>query len=201
MNKLFFLSASLVLSLACNKVEKPTIKTAESVTQVAPQVQEIPAKVVIEIYSDYQCPACANYHSLLKQLKQEYGSEIRIDIKHFPLVKHPYSHVAARAAEAARVQGKFEPMNELIFAGQKQWGAGNAEAIFAEYATSMELDVEKFKTDMNSADMNRIVMANRREGVEIGLRATPTLVINGEKIENNPATYPLLKERVESYMD
>ncbi len=200
MNKLF-ICASLILCLACNKAEQPTIKTTEVVTQVAQEVQEIPAKVIIEKYSDYQCPACANYHFLLKQLKQDYGSEIRIDMKHYPLPQHPYAQVAARAAEAARLQGKFEKMNELIFEGQQQWGAGNAEAIFAGYAQSIELDVEKFKIDMNSADMNRIVMANRREGIAIGLRSTPTLVINGEKIEKNPGSYLELKELVDSYLD
>jgi len=54
---------------------------------------------------------------------------------------------------------------------------------------------------MNSADMNRIVMANRREGIEVGVGSTPTFVINGEKIEDLPGSYPLFKELVESYMD
>lgn len=200
MNKLL-LCASLLLCLACNKSEKPTISPAETIAQIAEEAQEIPAKVVIEIYSDYQCPACANLHSVIKQLKQDYGSEIRIEMKHFPLVQHPYAQVAARAAEAARVQGKFEEMNELIFVGQQQWGAGNADAIFVNYAKSLQLDINKFTADMNSATMNRIVMEHRREGIEIGLNSTPTLVINGEKIERNPSSYPLFKELVEGYMD
>jgi protein-disulfide isomerase len=137
----------------------------------------------------------------LKQLKQDYGSDIRVDMKHFPLAQHPYAQVAARSAEAARLQGKFEEMNDLIFAGQQQWSRGNADAIFVNYAKSLQLDINKFTADMNSADMNRIVMANRREGVEIGLNSTPTLVINGDKIDKNPTTYPQLKELVESYMD
>ena len=202
MNKfLSILFAGLLITSACNNADQPATNQAATATASAEEVPAVPAKVVIEKYSDYQCPACAYYHSFLKQIKQDYGSEVRIDMKHFPLAQHQYAQVAARSAEAARVQGKFDEMHDLIFAGQQQWSRGNAEAIFIGYAESLDLDVDKFTADMNSADMNRIVMANRRQGVEIGLSSTPTFVINGEKIESNPGSYPLFKELVESYMD
>ncbi len=205
MNKiLFFLFAGILLTAACSNSDQPSTEmaaTTETAASPTENVQAVPAKVVIEKFSDYQCPACAFYHSFLKQLKQDLGSEVRVDMKHFPLSQHPYAQVAARSAEAARVQGKFDEMHDLIFAGQQQWGQGNAESIFVGYAESLGLDIEKFRADMNSADMNRIVMANRREGIEIGLSSTPTFVINGEKIDNNPGTYPEFKALVESYMD
>jgi len=205
MNKyLFILLAGLLTISACNNADQPAtemaVTTSEAVAATEAQ-SDIEAKVVIVKYSDYQCPACAFYHSFLKQLKQDFGSEVRIEMKHFPLAQHPYAQLAARSAEAARAQGKFDEMHDLLFAGQQQWNLGNAEAIFISYAQSLDLDMERFRADMNSADMNRIVMANRREGVEIGLSSTPTFVINGEKVEQNPGSYPLFKELVESYMD
>lgn len=200
-NIVSFLFAGLLVFSACNQTNQKEQNQVNLASVNTEEIQPVPAKVVIEKYSDYQCPACANYHSFLKQLKQDYGSDIRVDMKHFPLAQHPYAQVAARSAEAARLQGKFEEMNDLIFAGQQQWSRGNADAIFVNYAKSLQLDINKFTADMNSADMNRIVMANRREGVEIGLNSTPTLVINGDKIDKNPTTYPQLKELVESYMD
>ena len=141
---LSILFAGLLITSACNNADQPATNqsTAEAVS--TNEVPAVPAKVVIEKYSDYQCPACAYYHSFLKQLKQDYGSEVRIDMKHFPLAQHPYAQIAARSAEAARVQGKFDEMHDLIFAGQQQWSRGNAEAIFIGYAESLELDVEKF---------------------------------------------------------
>lgn len=202
MNKILsFLFAGLLLTSACNNADQPATNQATTTAAVTEDVQAIPAKVVIEKYSDYQCPACAYYHSFVKQLKQDYGSEVRVDMKHFPLAQHPYAQVAARSAEAARVQGKFDEMHDLIFAGQQQWSRGNAESTFIGYAESLGLDMDKFRADMNSADMNRIVMANRRQGVEIGLSSTPTFVINGNKIDSNPGSYPEFKELVESYMD
>lgn len=200
-NFLILVITGLFLTIACNKAEQPATNQPTTEPVVSADVEVEPAKVVIQKFSDYQCPACAYYHSFLKQLKQDYGSDVRIEMKHFPLGQHAFAQVAARSAEAARLQGKFDEMHDLIFAGQQQWSRGNAEAIFIGYAESLDMDVEKFKADMNSADMNRIVMANRREGIEIGLSSTPTFVINGDKIENNPGSYPLFKELVESYMD
>lgn len=203
MNKVlsFLIAGFLIISACSNADQSNTNQNSTSNVAVAEDVPAVPAKVVIEKFSDYQCPACAYYHSFLKQLKQDLGTDVRVDMKHFPLSQHPYAQVAARSAEAARVQGKFDEMHDLIFAGQQQWGQGNAEAIFIGYAESLDLDVEKFTADMNSADMNRIVMANRREGIEIGLSSTPTFVMNGEKIESNPSSYPEFKALVESYMD
>lgn len=159
------------------------------------------AKVTLVKYSDYQCPACKYFHSFDHQLKEDFGDDVEIITKHFPLSIHPYAHLASRAAEAARKQGKFEEMHEMLFAGQEQWSRGNAEAIFIGYANSMGLDTEMFKTDMNSADMNRIVMADRREGRELGVGSTPTYFINGDELENNPSQYPAFKAIVQGYLD
>jgi protein-disulfide isomerase len=202
MNKfLTIIFAGLLFTSACNNADQPATNQSTPEPVATAEVQAVPAKVVIQKFSDYQCPACAYYHSFMKQLKQDYGSEVRIDMKHFPLGQHAYAQVAARSAEAARLQGKFDEMHDLIFAGQGQWSRGNAEAIFIGYAESLEMDIEKFTADMNSADMNRIVMANRREGMEIGLNSTPTFVINGDKLDSNPGSYPEFKALVESYMD
>ena len=132
-NIVSFLFAGLLVFSACNQTNQKEQNQVNLASVNTEEIQPVPAKVVIEKYSDYQCPACANYYSFLKQLKQDYGSDIRVDMKHFPLAQHPYAQVAARSAEAARLQGKFEEMNDLIFAGQQQWSRGNADAIFVNY--------------------------------------------------------------------
>ena len=154
---------------------------------------ESDAKINIVKYSDYQCPACKYFVSIEEQLKEEYGSDISITTKHFPLNMHEYSQLAARVAEAARAQGKFQEMHDMIFAGQEQWARGNAEAIFIGYAKSLDLDMEQFKNDMNSADMQRKVMADKRDGIGLNVNSTPTFFINGTKVENNPRTFEQFK--------
>ncbi|MEX2477067.1 MAG: thioredoxin domain-containing protein [Gracilimonas sp.] len=146
------------------------------------------ARINLVKYSDYQCPGCKYYVSIEKQLKEEYGDDISITTKHFPLNMHEHAQVASRAAEAARVQGKYQEMHDMIFAGQEQWARGNAEGMFIGYARALDLDVEKFRNDMNSADMQRIVMADKRAGLELNVNSTPTFFVNGVKVERNPRT-------------
>ncbi|MBO6522875.1 MAG: thioredoxin domain-containing protein [Balneolaceae bacterium] len=206
-SNLFFnvLIALVVIGFACEKSPETNLQSqAASETTAASSVeaeQPVNAKVELVKFSDYQCPACKYFVPFVNQLKQDYGDDIKVTYKHFPLSMHPYAHVAARSVEAARVQGKFQEMHDMIFEGQEQWSRGNAEAIFIGYARALELDVQKFQQDMNSADMNRIVMADRREGRDLGISSTPTFFINGVEMESNPNNYPAFKAVIDQYMD
>lgn len=170
-------------------------------TTIAQDSGESESKINIIKYSDYQCPACKYYVSIEEQLKEEYGGDINITTKHFPLNMHEYAQLAARAAEAARVQGKYQEMHDMIFAGQEQWARGNAEAMFIGYARSLDMDIEKFRSDMNSADMQRIVMQDKREGLNLNVNSTPTFYINGVKLEQNPRTFEAFKAIIDNIVE
>jgi protein-disulfide isomerase len=203
MKKLFILPLFLGLitaGIACNKADNQSASDSATAQTVASEDTQ-PAKVNLVKYSDYQCPACKYFWEFEKQLKEDFGDDIKIVTKHFPLSMHPYAHVASRSVEAARKQGKYKEMHNKVFEGQEVWSRGNAEAIFIGYAEELGLDVEMFRQDMNSAAMNRIVMADRREGRDLNVNSTPTYFINGDEIENNPGTYPAFKALVEQYMD
>ncbi|MEQ8524206.1 thioredoxin domain-containing protein [Gracilimonas sp.] len=167
-------------------------------TALAQDSGESDAQINIVKFSDYQCPACKYFVSIEEQLKQEYGDEISITTKHFPLNMHEHAQLASRVAEAAREQGKYQEMHDMIFTGQEQWARGNAEAIFIGYAKSLSLDMEQFRNDMNSADMQRKVMADKREGLNLNVNSTPTFFINGTKVENNPRTFEQFKQLIEA---
>lgn len=158
------------------------------------------AKINIIKYSDYQCPACKYYVSIEEELKEAYGDDISITTKHFPLNMHEHAQLASRAAEAARQQGKYQEMHDMIFAGQEQWARGNAESMFIGYAKSLDLDMEQFRNDLNSADMQRIVMADKRAGLEINVNSTPTFVINGQKLEQNPRSLEQFKAIIDGML-
>lgn len=159
------------------------------------------AKITIIKYSDYQCPACKHYVPIEKDLKEAYGDDISITTKHFPLSMHEFAQVASRAVEAARVQGKYKAMHDMIFEGQEQWARGNAEAMFMGYARELDLDVEKFRSDINSAEMQRIVMADKREGLGLNVNSTPTFFVNGVKVERNPRTVEDFKAIIDSIVN
>ncbi|MFN1835059.1 DsbA family protein [Balneola sp. MJW-20] len=157
--------------------------------------------VTIVKFSDYQCPACAYFFPIEKRLEEEFGERVEIISKHFPLNIHQYAALASRAAEAAKVQGKYEEMHSKIFAGQPVWSQGNAQSIFMGYAEDLNLDMDKFEEDLNSQEIQRIVMQGRREGVMKGVRSTPTFFINGDPVNPLPNNYAEFRQLVMKYMN
>ncbi len=184
-------------NLAQTEVASSTTTTVSEATEAQDTVK---AEVVVVKFSDYQCPACKYFVPIEEQLKKEFGGRVQIVYKNYPLTMHQFSQIAARAAEAAKKQGKFDQMHELIFTGQEQWSRGNAEAIFTGYANSIGLNMEQFKKDLNSAELQRLIMADKREGRDLGVESTPTFYINGDKIQNNPPTYPQFRALVVQYL-
>ncbi len=139
-------------------------------------------------YGDFQCPACAAYYPVIKQIKAEYGDDIKFQFRHFPLVQiHPNAFIASRAAEAAGLQGKFFEMHDLLYENQQAWaGAADPTETFNSYAGQLDLDVDKFRADMNLASVGDVINADIKAAQEIGANSTPTFVLNGKKLDPNP---------------
>jgi protein-disulfide isomerase len=159
-----------------------------------------PRPVSILKYSDYQCPACKAYVPLQQRLKAEYGDLVQIEYRHFPLGGHQFAALAARTAEAARNQGKYEEMHDMIFEYQEEWSQGNAREHFMDFARDLELDMEQFEADLESEEIINLVESQRQEGMRRQVNSTPTFFINGRKIRQNPQSYEQFKSVVELYM-
>ncbi len=151
------------------------------------------ANIILIEYSDFQCSACVHYFPLIKQLVQEFGNEIGFVYRHFPLKQaHHSAELAAWSAEAAGKQDKFWEMHDMIFENQNDWSSRNAEKIFIEYAKFLNLDIEKFKKDINSKEIKNKVENDFQSGIKAGINSTPTFFLNGEKIKN-PRNYDEFK--------
>lgn len=149
------------------------------------------AKVIIVEYSDFQCPACAFYYPLVRQLLEDYdiNSNIAFVYRHFPLPIHKYAKLAARATEAAGKQNKFWEMHNLLFERQREWSLSNnvdIENIFKKYAEALQLDVNKFIHDLNSAEIIQKIDQAYDKALANNIQATPTFFINGKVIKNPP---------------
>lgn len=167
------------------------------------QAQEEGEEAVVQMteYSDYQCPACAYYHPIVKKLKEHFGEKLEVTYKFFPLNSHQYGALSARAAQAAKNQGKYLEMHNLLFEGQQRWSSSpNPQPIFLSYAREIGLDIEQFKQDLNAAETQRTVMEEKQEGVNRGVNATPTFFVNGEKLEPAPQSFEEFRKLIESYM-
>lgn len=159
-------------------------------------------RVQILKYSDYSCPACKAYVPFQKQLKEEFGDLVDIEYRHFPLAAFPHSNLASYSVEAARNQGKFAEMHDLIFEHQSDWSPGhiNAEEYFTNLAEEIGLDVDQFLADLDSETIHQKVENQRQEGIRRTVTSTPSFFINGHKLRQNPQSYEQFKSIVELYM-
>lgn len=157
------------------------------------------AGVTLTEYGDFQCPACKQYFPIVQEIKKAYGDKITFTFRHLPLIQiHPNAFIAARAAEAAGKQNKFFEMHDLLYLNQENWASlpGPAGA-FEQYAQQLGLNVEQFKTDMASEEVNATINADLKEAQSIGATSTPTFVLNGKKIEQNPGSIAEFKKLID----
>lgn len=154
-----------------------------SATGGAEQSEEV---VTMVEYADIQCPACKQYHPIVKTLLELYPGELRLVFKHFPLTSlHPNAVISATAAEAAGRQGRFFEMTDLLYERQAEWsGLPNPAEKFAEYAKQLALDVNKFNADLKDKEIAAIIETQRNEGIKNGVNATPAFFVEGNKIDN-----------------
>jgi protein-disulfide isomerase len=137
------------------------------------------APVTIVLFSDFQCPFCARVSPTLEEVERAYGEKVRIVWKHQPLAFHPNALPAAEAAEAAREQGKFWQMHDRIFASQREL----SQDAYQRFAREIGLDLRRFQESLRSGKARARIEEDQRLAARIGAQATPTLFVNGEKVE------------------
>lgn len=141
----------------------------------APVIGPNSAPVKIVEWSDFQCPFCGRARPTLTQIEKEYGDKVQIAFKHMPLSMHTKARPAHMAAEAARRQGKFWEMHDLIFADQRSM----SEEKYLEYAKQIGLDVDQFKKDMASPEVAKQIDADYAQATQLGVTGTPAFFVNG----------------------
>ena len=143
------------------------------------------APVLIEFFSDLQCPQCARYEPMVKAVRAEFGDKTRMVLRHFPLTAHEHALPASWAAEAAANQGKFWEMAEALYKTQWMWARAPApRAIFMDQAKQLGLDLDKFQKDMDSAAVHDRITADQEHAQSVGVKTAPSVVINGYNVPN-----------------
>jgi protein-disulfide isomerase len=137
------------------------------------------APVTIVLFSDFQCPFCARVGPTLEEAQRQYGDKVRVVWKHQPLSFHPNALPAAEAAEAAREQGKFWPMHDRLFAAQRELSPETYERA----AREIGLDLRRFQDATRSGRHRSRIEEDQRVAAQVGAQATPTMFVNGEKVE------------------
>lgn len=159
------------------------------------------AKVTLVEFGDYECPACAEYHLLVKQLLTDFSGKVNYVFRNFPLSQHANAEISAYAAEAAGLQGKFWQMHDKLYESTNDWSTStDAKSIFVGYAGSLGLNVDKFKVDIDSSAVKDKVKSDTNDGNLVKINSTPTFYLDGVKIENLPSIYADFKKIVSTQL-
>ncbi len=146
------------------------------------------ALITVIEYTEFQCPYCAMAYLEFEKLMEMYPNDVRLVYRPYPLISiHPNSQVAAQAAEAAGLQGKFWEMYSNLFDKQSEWSGLTAEEFLAWLATEAKelgLDEEQFSQDTVSDVLKEKIQSAMDYGASIGLNSVPTVLINGRPINN-----------------
>jgi protein-disulfide isomerase len=137
------------------------------------------APVTIVEFSDFQCPFCARFYSVIKDVMAAYPDKVRVIIKHFPLPFHSNARPAAKLAMAANEQGKFQGMMESLLAS----GGDVTEPKIKEYSKKLGLDYNKLIADYKNQDARweKQIQDDMQLGAGVDVRGTPTFYLNGRK--------------------
>jgi protein-disulfide isomerase len=157
----------------------------------APVHQKGPADAAVTIveFSDFECPACAMAFHDLHDLAAKNPEHVRLVFHHFPLDSecnanvstrlHRNACLAAIAAECAARHGKFWEYHDLLFGDQDRLGRDDLIA----KATGLGIPADAFTACLDDPAARARVLADTAAGAKLGVKSTPTLVINGRTIE------------------
>jgi protein-disulfide isomerase len=111
---------------------------------------------------------------------EQYPNDVKLVFKNFPLTRiHKFAMDAAVASMAANQQGKFWEFHDGLF---KNYNNLNAEK-FDELAQAVGLDMEQFNQDRQNPALAAMVQRDLKDGVEAGVRGTPSIFVNGRLLQ------------------
>jgi protein-disulfide isomerase len=150
------------------------------------------AVVTIYDFSDYLCPHCREFNSMVgKLLRRNYavpGGPLRWVSFEFPLNDQSFKgNVASLCAEE---QGKFWEMHDMLFARVENWATEtNPNGAFIDLAKDIGMDTGDFKSCLNKRESVTRILESKQYGVDLGVTGTPTIFINGQPVPRTNQYY------------
>jgi NhaA family Na+:H+ antiporter len=145
------------------------------------------APVTVEEFADFQCPSCGTYYPELKKIENEFGDRLRVVFRERPLVPpHEHALMAAQAAEAAGLQGRFWEMHDKLYENQTAWSeAKDLVPVFVDYAKQIGLDTDRFMKDINGEVVSTRIFQDGKRAHALGINSTPTFFVNGKEAKDD----------------
>lgn len=177
-----FATAGAFYSRSSGSSQTPVTAPAASslVRSHSPVLGPQNAPVTIVEFFDPSCEACRAMYPVVKQIMAQYPKDVRLVLRYAPL--HQGSESASRLLEAARVQGKFEPVLEAVLASQPEWHDDASAARAWDAAAAAGLNVEQARQAMMSPQITASINQDFVDMQAAGVRGTPTFFVNGKPL-------------------
>jgi protein-disulfide isomerase len=164
----------------------------------APAKGNLKSKIVIQEFSDFQCPFCSRVEETVVEVMKNYGDKVQLQWRNMPLPMHADAPLAAQAAvEVYQQKGAdaFWKMHDRMYAAQKEQDGLKRPAL-EKYAQELGVDMGKFKTALDNQSHKAEVDADAKVGNDAGISGTPAFVINGYFI-NGAQPYPKFRKIID----
>jgi protein-disulfide isomerase len=160
------------------------------------------ASVVVEIYSDFQCPACKQlFLNTTQKVLDNYVNTGKVYLVHrdFPLPMHAYSRVAASYSRAAAHIGKCEPVEQALFQNQEKWETnGDVKGIVASVLSPAEM--KRVQALVDAKTLEPLIEKDKQIGQTLPVTQTPTSVFHS-KGQNYPYAGTLSYDVLKDFLD
>ena len=151
------------------------------------------ARITLVEFSDFECPFCSAAVVQVDRIMAAYPKDIKLIYKQFPLSTHPHALMAAEASLAARDQGKFWEMYEVLFQNFRRLSPERIRML----AKDIGLNMDKFQSDIASGKYRSVIEKDLKDGDAAGVYGTPSFYINGKQY-NGEVTLDSLKPILEA---
>jgi protein-disulfide isomerase len=143
-----------------------------------PSLGAVSAPVVVQLWSDFECPFCANVHPVLTEMLRVYAGKVRLVWHDYPLPFHAHARLAANAGREAYAQGgaaSFWKFHDAVYGSPDvELDAGNLE----RFASKAGLDATRFRDSLTTLRHNAEIDQDVRTGDSVGVEGTPAFLIN-----------------------
>jgi len=194
----FVLGRSLYQNQQAKEISLVTFENSEVfLRDHSPKLGNPDAKIHLVEFLDPECESCRVFAPLVKSLLQEFDGKIQLVVRYAPF--HANSEFAIKILEAARFQGKYWEVLDVLFQFQPEWGSHHhpKPELIWQYLERTGVDIQKIKNEMNDEKINQFILQDKQDGEKLGVVGTPSFFVNGKPLEvfgYEPLRMMILKE-------